>query len=50
MADALDELRGIAEGAIAPCLCTIATLTGHAARSYGGYTAVMGNAAALEQG
>jgi len=50
MADALYELRVMAETAVKPCVCTIATLTGHAAKSYGPYSALMGNGAALEEG
>jgi len=51
MADALNEMRIEAETAVNPCLMTLATLTGHAMKSYGnGYSALMGNQAAIDQG
>ncbi|CAH0597815.1 unnamed protein product [Chrysodeixis includens] len=46
MADLLAEMAERAEGERAPHLYTVATLTGHAGRAYGPYTAAMDNHAA----
>ncbi|WP_102797487.1 M17 family metallopeptidase [Bowmanella denitrificans] len=46
LADLLSHLRGDAKDAVAPSLFSVATLTGHAARAYGPYTAYVENGTA----
>jgi leucyl aminopeptidase len=50
LADLLSHLREDAAQAINPTLFTVATLTGHAARAVGPYTALVENGAARQQG
>ncbi|GAA5190591.1 leucyl aminopeptidase family protein [Ferrimonas gelatinilytica] len=49
LADLLSHLRLEAEQVSDPVLFSVATLTGHVARSYGSYSAVVENAVAREQ-
>ncbi|QYJ92877.1 M17 family metallopeptidase [Shewanella spartinae] len=49
LADLLSHLRLKAQDAVAPQLFSVATLTGHVVRAYGGYTAVVENAVARQQ-
>ena len=49
LADLLSHLRLDAEEAVNPTLFTVATLTGHAARAVGPYTALVENGAAKQQ-
>jgi leucyl aminopeptidase len=50
MGDLLSEIKEVAKGEINPVLFTVATLTGHAARSMGPYTALVENGPARELG
>lgn len=50
LADLLSHLRQQAEQAVNPTLFSVATLTGHAARAVGPYTALVENGAALQLG
>lgn len=50
LADVLSHLRIKAKECVAPELFSVATLTGHVVRAYGGYTAAVENAVAREQG
>lgn len=50
LADLLSHLREDACHAVNPTLFTVATLTGHAARAVGPYTALVENGAAKQQG
>lgn len=49
LADLMSHLRLEAETAVNPTLFSVATLTGHAARAVGPYTALVENGAALQQ-
>jgi leucyl aminopeptidase len=49
LADLLSHLRQEAMDAVNPTLFSVATLTGHAARAVGPYTALVENGAALQQ-
>lgn len=49
LADLLSHLRVEAQTAVNPVLFTVATLTGHAARAVGPYTALVENGAAAKQ-
>lgn len=49
MVDLLSKLREEAVSAVNPTLFTIATLTGHAARAWGPYTALVENGVAADQ-
>ncbi|MCL1066639.1 leucyl aminopeptidase family protein [Shewanella olleyana] len=50
LADLLSHLRIKAESAVKPQLFSVATLTGHVVRCYGGYTAVVENAVSKNMG
>jgi leucyl aminopeptidase len=50
LADLMSHLKNTAETAINPILFSVATLTGHAARAVGPYTALVENGAALQRG
>lgn len=50
MGDVLSEIKDIAKEAINPVVFTVATLTGHAARAMGPYTALVENGPARQQG
>ncbi|MGI2168766.1 M17 family metallopeptidase [Shewanella sp. MF05960] len=50
LADLLSHLRIQAQQAINPQLFSVATLTGHVVRAYGGYTALVENSVAKQQG
>ncbi|WP_394147567.1 M17 family metallopeptidase [Shewanella atlantica] len=50
LADLLSHLRIQAEKAVKPELYSVATLTGHVVRCYGGYTATVENAVAKQDG
>jgi leucyl aminopeptidase len=50
LADLLAELREEARGEPDPLVLSVATLTGHAYRAYGPYTAIIGNALARDGG
>ncbi|MDP5147869.1 leucyl aminopeptidase family protein [Shewanella sp. ULN5] len=50
LADLLSHLRIQASQATAPSLFSVATLTGHVVRAYGGYSALVENAVAKQQG
>ena len=50
LADLLSHLRIKAEKAVNPQIFSVATLTGHVVRAYGGYTALVENAVAKSQG
>ncbi len=50
LADLLSHLRIKATSAVNPQLFSVATLTGHVVRCYGGYTAVVENAVSKAQG
>lgn len=50
LADLMSHLRLQAQDAVAPTLFSIATLTGHAARAVGPYTALVENGAARQAG
>lgn len=50
MADVLCHMKEKALNEVNPHLMTIATLTGHAARTYGDYTAIMDNGPAKKAG
>ncbi len=49
LADILSHLRIKAEKAVNPQIFSVATLTGHVVRAYGGYTALVENAVAKSQ-
>jgi len=49
LADLMSHLRQEADAAINPILFSVATLTGHAARAVGPYTALVENGAALQR-
>ncbi|MGZ9897432.1 M17 family metallopeptidase [Shewanella gaetbuli] len=49
LADLLSHLREQAINATAPSLFSVATLTGHVVRAYGGYTALVENVVAKQQ-
>ncbi|WP_394204747.1 M17 family metallopeptidase [Shewanella waksmanii] len=50
LADLLSHLKAKAEKAVAPQMFSVATLTGHVVRAYGGYTALVENSVARKQG
>lgn len=50
LADLLSHLRTEAQCAVAPELYSVATLTGHVVRCYGGYTAIVENSVAKKEG
>lgn len=50
LADLLSHLRLQAQTAVNPQLFSVATLTGHVVRAYGGYPALVENSAAKKQG
>ncbi|QLE86399.1 leucyl aminopeptidase family protein [Shewanella sp. Scap07] len=50
LADLLSHLRAKAQTAVAPQMFSVATLTGHVVRAYGGYTALVENSVARQQG
>jgi leucyl aminopeptidase len=50
LADLLSHLRIQAQTAVNPQLFSVATLTGHVVRAYGGYPALVENSAAKKQG
>lgn len=50
LADLLSHLRSQAEHEVNPQLFSVATLTGHVVRAYGGYTALVENCVAKQKG
>lgn len=50
MGDVLSEMKDLAKGEANPEIYTVATLTGHAARAMGNYTALVENGPARQQG
>jgi leucyl aminopeptidase len=50
MGDVLSEIKDLAKSAVNPVVFTVATLTGHAARAMGPYTALVENGPARQNG